>query len=169
MGDAGGAGIPGPAIGLSGGARGEVGSEEGMQAGSRIIGDLAEADAPTAAILDLDGADHQHFALMAAAAATADWNGFTATGDFGFIHLDEAGGGPSGPWKSSLAMLLQVILAPSLEAVTPGEAGESPIAFARSAVRDGQTSDRDAQHEGASSFWRTRGDTYRKDPIGPDL
>jgi len=35
-----------------------------MKAGSRIIGDLAKADAPrtAAAVLDLNGTDDQHFA-----------------------------------------------------------------------------------------------------------
>ena len=90
MGDAGGAGICGPTIGLGGGAGGKVGGEKGMKAGGRIIGELAEADAPGAAavILDLDGADDQHLALMAAPAATGDRIVFAATGDFGFIHLD---------------------------------------------------------------------------------
>src|SRR5690348_949394 len=64
--DAGGAGISGPTIGLGGSAGAEVGGEEGVEAGGRVIGDLAEADATRAkaTILDLDGADHQHFALM---------------------------------------------------------------------------------------------------------
>ena len=80
-----------PAIGLGGDAGGEVGSEKGMKTGSRIIGDLAEANAAGAAILDLDGADDQDFALMAASAATGDRIVFAAAGDFGFIHLDETG------------------------------------------------------------------------------
>ena len=33
----------------------------------------------------------KHFALMAASAATGDWIVFAATGDFGFVHLDETG------------------------------------------------------------------------------
>jgi hypothetical protein len=32
------------------------------------------------AILDLDGSDHQHFALMTASAATGDWIVFAAAG-----------------------------------------------------------------------------------------
>ena len=45
-----------------------------MKAGCRIIGDLAQANAPgaAAAILDLNGTDDQDFALMAASAATGD-------------------------------------------------------------------------------------------------
>ena len=45
VGDAGGAGIPGPAVGFGGGAGGEIGGQKGMEAGGRVIGDLAEADA----------------------------------------------------------------------------------------------------------------------------
>src|SRR6266850_5696717 len=91
--DAGGAGIPWPAIGLGGGAGGEVGGKKGMEAGGRVIGDLAEADAAgtKATVFDLDGADNQHFALMAAPAAARDRIVFAAAGNFSFIHLDEAG------------------------------------------------------------------------------
>src|SRR5215813_10634361 len=93
MGDVGGTGVPGPTIGLCGGAGGEIGGEKGMKAGGRIIGDLAEADATgtAAAILDLDGADDQHFALMAPSATTGDRIVFTTADDFGFIHLDQTG------------------------------------------------------------------------------
>jgi len=93
VGDAGSAGISGPTIGLGGGAGGNIGGEEGMEAGGRVIGDLAQADAAgaEAAVLDLDGADDQHFALMTASAATGDRIIFAAASDFGFIHLDEAG------------------------------------------------------------------------------
>src|SRR5882672_12908808 len=45
VGDAGGAGISGPTIGLGGGTGAEVGGEEGVEAGGRVIGHLAEADA----------------------------------------------------------------------------------------------------------------------------
>ena len=64
-----------------------------MKAGGRIVGDLAEADAPgaAAAILDLDGADNQHFPMAAASAAAGDRIVFAAAGDFGFIHLDKTG------------------------------------------------------------------------------
>jgi len=57
VGDAGGAGISGPTIGLGGGAGGDIGGEESMEAGGRVISDLAEADAAGAkpAVLDLDG------------------------------------------------------------------------------------------------------------------
>src|ERR1700739_2417990 len=93
MGDVGGAGISGPIIGLGGGAGGEVGGEKGMKAGGRIIGNLAEADAPGAAavILDLDGADDQHLALIAASAATGDRVVFGAAGGICFLRLDKAG------------------------------------------------------------------------------
>ena len=93
VGDAGGAGVPGPAIGFGGGAGGEIGGKKGMEAGGRVIGDLAETDAAgtKAAVLDLDGADDQHFALMAAPATARDRIVFTAAGDFGFIDLDQSG------------------------------------------------------------------------------
>jgi len=93
VGEAGGAGISGPTIGLGGGTRGEIGGEEGMEAGGRVIGDLTQADAAgaEAAALDLDGADDQHFGLMAAPAAAGDRIVFPAARDFGFIHFDEAG------------------------------------------------------------------------------
>jgi len=93
MGDASSTGIPGPTIGLGGGTGGEVDGDKAMQAGGRIIGDLAEPDAAraAAAILDLDGSDHQHFALMTASAATGNGMVFAAAGDFSLIDLDEAG------------------------------------------------------------------------------
>src|SRR3954463_16812303 len=65
--DAGSTGVSGPAVGLGGGARGEIGREEGMQTTGRIVGHLLQADATGAgpAILDLDGADHGYLAVMA--------------------------------------------------------------------------------------------------------
>ena len=96
--DAGGAGIiirTSSSSVLAGGHRGaEVGGEEGVEAGSRVIGNLAEAGIPAgaeAAGLYLDGADHQHFALMATPATARDRVVFAAARDFGFINLDEAG------------------------------------------------------------------------------
>ena len=64
-----------------------------MEAGGRVIRDLAQADAAgtKAAVLDLDGADNQHFALMAAPAAARDRIVFAAARDFGFINLDQTG------------------------------------------------------------------------------
>src|SRR3954467_3410445 len=69
--DAGSTGVSCLAIGLGDGARGEIGLEKGMQTIGRIVGHLLEADATGAgsAVLDLDGADHEDFALMAAPAA----------------------------------------------------------------------------------------------------
>src|SRR3954453_957748 len=62
--DPGSTGVPCPAVGLGGGAGGEIGLEEGMQTIGRIVGHLLETDAsgagPGPATLDLDGADHQH-------------------------------------------------------------------------------------------------------------
>src|SRR5438270_10304764 len=63
--DAGSTKVPGPAVGLGGGAGGEIGLEEGVQATGRIVGHLLQADATGAAIRDLDGADHEYLALMA--------------------------------------------------------------------------------------------------------
>jgi hypothetical protein len=59
VGDAGGTRIPRPAVGLGGGAGGEIGLEEGMQTTGRIVGHLLQADTTGAgsAVLDLDGAD----------------------------------------------------------------------------------------------------------------
>ena len=93
VGDAGGAGVSGPTIRLGGGAGGDVVGEEGVEAGSRVISDLAEADAAgaKAAVFDLDSADDQHFALMAAPATARDRIVFAAACDLGFIHLDQAG------------------------------------------------------------------------------
>ena len=64
-----------------------------MEAGGRVIGDLVQPDAAGAktAVLDLDGADDQHFALMAAPAAAGDRIVLAAAHDFGFVDLDKAG------------------------------------------------------------------------------
>src|SRR5215207_11135037 len=53
--DAGSTGVPGPAVGLGGGAGGEICLEKGMQTTGRIVGHLLEADATGAgsAVLDL--------------------------------------------------------------------------------------------------------------------
>jgi hypothetical protein len=52
--DASSAGIPGPTVGLCGGTGGEVDGDKATQAGGRIIGDLAEADAARSATAILD-------------------------------------------------------------------------------------------------------------------
>ena len=64
-----------------------------MKAGGRVIGHLAQADAAgaEAAVRHLDGADDQHFALMAAPATAGDGIVFAAASDLGFIDLDQAG------------------------------------------------------------------------------
>src|SRR5215212_12201303 len=63
--DAGSTRVPGPAVGLGGGAGGEIGREEGMQTLGRIVGHLLEADATGAGpiVRDLDGADQEYLAL----------------------------------------------------------------------------------------------------------
>ena len=70
--DAGGARISRPPIGLGGGAGGEIGLEEGVQALGRVIGHFLEPDAAWTgpAVLHLDGAEDEHFALMTASVAT---------------------------------------------------------------------------------------------------
>ena len=76
--DAGGAGISRPSVGLGGDTGSEIGFEKSVQAANRVIGHLFEADTagavglqPTgstrgATILDLDRADDEDLALMAA-------------------------------------------------------------------------------------------------------
>jgi hypothetical protein len=93
--DAGSAGIGGPSVGLGGRARREIVRDEGMQAVGRVVGDLGETDAAGsgAAVLHLDGADDQHFALMAASAAAGQRVMLAAAGDFGFVDLDQTGQG----------------------------------------------------------------------------
>jgi hypothetical protein len=61
VGDLGRAGISGPAVGLGGGAGGEIGLEEGVQTLGRVVGHLLQADATRAgpAVGDLGGADHE--------------------------------------------------------------------------------------------------------------
>ena len=78
-----------------------------MEAGGRVISDLADADAAGAksAVLDLDGADDQHFALMAAPATARDRIVFAAARDFGFINLDEAGQGAAARGEHAAAQL----------------------------------------------------------------
>ena len=107
VGDAGGAGVSRPTIRLGGGAGGDVGGKEGVEAGGRVISDLAEADAAGAkpAVFDLDGADDQHFALMAAPATAGDRIIFAAARDLGFIHLDEAGQGAAAGSERAAAQL----------------------------------------------------------------
>jgi hypothetical protein len=81
--------------------------KEGVEAGGRVISDLAEAHAAGAkpAVFGLDGADDQHFALMAAPATAGDRIVFTAAGDFGFIDLDEAGQGAAARREHAAAQL----------------------------------------------------------------
>ena len=67
--------------------------DEGVQAVGRVVGHLGEPDAAGsgAAVLDLDGADDQHFALMAAPAAAGQRIVLAAAGDLGFVDLDQTG------------------------------------------------------------------------------
>ena len=91
--DAGSAGIGGPPIGLGGSAGREIVGDERMQAVGRVVGHLGEADAAgsSPAVLNLDGADDQHLALMAASAAAGERIILAAAGDLGFVDLNQAG------------------------------------------------------------------------------
>ena len=93
--NAGSTGVPRPAVGLGGSTWGEIGLEEGMQAIGRIVGHLLQADAAGAgpAICNLDGADHEYLALMAAPAAAGQGIVLAAAHDLGFVDLDEPGQG----------------------------------------------------------------------------
>ena len=64
-----------------------------MQTVSRVIGHLAGADAAGAgaAVLDLDRADDQDFAPMAASATAGERVVLAAADDFGLVNLDQAG------------------------------------------------------------------------------
>src|ERR1700744_4054958 len=65
-----GARIARPAVGLGGSTGDEIGSQEGMQAGSRVIGHLLKADTAGTdpAVVHFDRTDDEDFALMTAPA-----------------------------------------------------------------------------------------------------
>src|ERR1700756_5963507 len=91
MTNAGGADITGQPIGFGGRAGSEIGGEEGVQAGRRIIGYFFEADAagtePT--ILHFDGTDDEDFALTAAPAPADERIVLAAAGNLGLVDLDK--------------------------------------------------------------------------------
>src|SRR4051794_8866752 len=93
MPDTGSTGVSWPAVGLGGSAGGEIGLEKGMQTTGRIIGHLLQADATGAgpAVRDLDGADHEHLALMTAPPAASQGIVLAAADDLGFVDLDKPG------------------------------------------------------------------------------
>lgn len=97
VGDVGGARVACPAVGLGGGAGGEVCGEEGVQAAGGEVRDLRQAYAAWAAIgaavADLDGAGDEQLALVAAAAAAGRRVVLGAAGDRGLVDLDQAGQG----------------------------------------------------------------------------
>jgi len=107
VGDTGGAGVAGPAVGLGSGGGRQVGGEKGMQAGRRIIGHLAQTDAAGAgtAVLHFNRTDNQHFASVAAAATARDRIVFAAADDFGFVDFDEAGEQASAGGQHAAAQL----------------------------------------------------------------
>ena len=61
-----------------------------MQTVGRIVGHLGQPNAagPSAAVLNLDGADDQYLALMAASSAAGHGVMLAAAGDLGFVDLD---------------------------------------------------------------------------------
>ena len=87
-----GARIARPAVGLGGSTGGEIGSQKGMQAGSRVIGHLLEADTAGtgAAIVHFDRTDDEDFALMTAPPPAGGWIILAAAGDLGVIDFDKA-------------------------------------------------------------------------------
>src|SRR5438067_6877952 len=91
--DVGDASITGQSIGLGGSTGGEMGSEEGVQAGGRVIGYLFEAEAAGAgtAVLHLDGADDEYLTLAAAPPAAGERIVLAAAGTLGLVDLDQTG------------------------------------------------------------------------------
>jgi hypothetical protein len=86
-----GARIARPAVGLGGSTGGEIGRQEGMQAGSRVIGHLLKADTAGTgpAVLHVDRTNDEDCALMTASAATGRGILRAAAGDRGLIDFDE--------------------------------------------------------------------------------
>ena len=92
--DAGSTRVGGPPVGLGGSAGGEIASEmKRVQAVGRIVGAPAETDAAGSgpAVLHLDGADDQHFPLMAASAAAGERVMLAAAGGLRLVDLDQTG------------------------------------------------------------------------------
>src|ERR1700759_5669162 len=80
-----GARIARPAVGLGGSTGGAIGSQEGMQAGSRVIGHLLKADpaGTDPAVVHFDRTDDEDFALMTAPATAGGPIILTAAGELG--------------------------------------------------------------------------------------
>src|SRR5271166_51724 len=78
-----------PLVDLGGGARREVGGQEGLQADRRVVGQNAQADAAEPQVLHLDGADNHCLFLFAASAGPRVVP--AAPSDFGLVDLDQAG------------------------------------------------------------------------------
>src|SRR6201995_2381101 len=82
-----GARIARPAVGLGGSTKGEIGSQEGMQAGSRVIGHLLKADTAGTgpAVLHFDRTNDEDFSLMTASATAGGGVILAAGGHSGAI------------------------------------------------------------------------------------
>ena len=89
--DAGRAGIARPAIRLGGSTGDEIGSQERMQTGGRVIGHFLETNtAGTGPVIcHLGRTNDEDFALMTASAAAGRGIIFAAAGDLGLIDFDE--------------------------------------------------------------------------------
>ena len=106
MSDAGGAGISGATIGLGGGTGADVAARKAWRRWpSKRAPAQAKATGAKSAVFDLDGADDQDFALMAAPATARDRVVFATASDFGFVDLDEAGQGAATRREHAAAQL----------------------------------------------------------------
>ena len=88
----GGTGISGPSVGLLAvGPIARFWTMKGCRLAEVVVGQFGKTDAAGSGttLLDLDGADDQHFALVAAPAAGQRLV-LAAAGDLGFVDLDEA-------------------------------------------------------------------------------
>src|SRR5690349_21493275 len=87
------ASITGQSMRLGGSTGGEMGSEEGVQAGGRVIGYLFEAKSAGAGatVLHLDGADNEDLTLAAAPPTADERIVLVAAGKLGLVDLDQTG------------------------------------------------------------------------------
>jgi len=85
------AGVGAPAVGLEGGARGDVGLDERMKAGRRGVLDRPQAQAPGSLIDDFDGDGDLHLAVRASPASARQRVILGPAGHLRFVDLDHAG------------------------------------------------------------------------------